>query len=178
MGPGRLVEPFDFQARLMDGTMNTGDTNPRRDGEEPSAPPKLVAALKELPARRVFVPPVVDEAVLAAARRHLSGAPRSLPGLFRVFRLRLAWPALAAACVVLIGFVFFFMKSGRDADLARQDLNHDGQVDILDAFRLAREWQAGARPSGPDLNGDGVVDRRDAELIAAQAVKLQKGGRS
>ena len=158
--------------------MNAGDTNPRRDGEETSAPPKLVAALKELPARRVFVPPVVDEAVLTAARRQLAAPQRSQPVLLRFFRLRLAWPALATACVVLIGFVSYFMKSGRETDLARQDLNRDGQVDILDAFQLARELQAGARPAAPDLNGDGVVDRRDVELIAAHAVKLPKGGRS
>ena len=50
---------------------NDGDINTRRDSEEPQAPEKLVAALKEPLARRVFVPPVVDQSILGAARKHL-----------------------------------------------------------------------------------------------------------
>ena len=156
--------------------MNTGDSNTRRDGEERQAPQKLVAALKELPARRVFVPPTVDEAVLRAARRQL--APRLRPG-FGWLRFRFAWPAIAAACLALIGIIYFFSKTGSDAELAREDLNHDGRVDILDAFQLARELRSGEKaPAGRDVNGDGVVDERDAALIAVHAVKLGKGTRS
>ncbi|MCL4785299.1 MAG: hypothetical protein KJ070_00695 [Verrucomicrobia bacterium] len=52
-------------------------------------------------------------------------------------------------------------------------------MDILDAFLLARHLQSGDKPElNLDLNGDGVVDHRDAETIAAEAVKLEKGGRS
>ena len=59
------------------------------------------------------------------------------------------------------------------------DLNHDGKVDILDAFALARELRTGVRPTPQmDLNGDGVVDERDVATLAAQAVSLGKGGRS
>jgi hypothetical protein len=62
---------------------------------------------------------------------------------------------------------------------AREDVNRDGRVDILDAFLLARQLQSGDNPgSSLDLNGDGVVDHRDAESIAAKAVKLEKGGQS
>ena len=61
----------------------------------------------------------------------------------------------------------------------REDLNRDGRVDILDAFQLARQLQSGNDPgAGSDLNSDGEVDRRDVEIIAAQAVRLEKGGRS
>ena len=44
---------------------------------------------------------------------------------------------------------------------------------MLDAFTLALQVQHGAAP-GPrlDLNGDGVVDERDAEVLAAHAVSL------
>jgi hypothetical protein len=62
---------------------------------------------------------------------------------------------------------------------AGEDLNHDGRVDILDAFQLARQLQTGQKPAaGLDLNGDGVVDWRDVEVLATRAVHLEKGGQS
>src|SRR6516165_6854498 len=135
-----------------------GDINTRRDSEEPQAPAKLVAALKEPLARRVFVPPTIDQAVLGAARRQLEKTParRSL------WRPWFAWPALAAACLMFVGLIHSLTK--QTPAFAREDLNHDGRVDILDAFQLAREIQSGAKPA-LDLNGDGVVDQRDADLI-------------
>jgi len=159
--------------------MNNGDINTRHDGEEPQAPPKLVAALKEPPARRVFVPPSVDAAILAAARKQLAGRG-GRAGLWSGIRAWLVWPAMATACLALIGLIYVLMKSGADREeFAREDLNHDGRVDILDAFELAREAGAGVKPdAGRDLNGDGVVDSRDAAVIAAHAVKLEKGRRS
>lgn len=156
--------------------MNAKGLNTRHDGEEPKAPARLVAALKELPPRRVFVPPTVNDAVLAAARRHFSKPSRWFG--FDNFRLRWLWPAVATACLVVVGISYFLIRPGQPR-FAREDLNRDGKVDILDAFALARESQANVRlPTSFDLNGDGVVDRRDAEWIAVQAVRLEKGGRS
>jgi hypothetical protein len=157
--------------------MNHGDINTRRDGEEPQAPEKLVAALEELPARRVFVPPAIDAAVLLAARRHLARPRQSGSGALLAW---LKWPVWAAACLAIICLVYVFMKpDGAASIIARQDINHDGRVDILDAFQIARELQSGRKVAvGLDLNGDGVVDQRDVEVIAAQAVRLGKGGRS
>lgn len=154
-----------------------GDTDTRRDGEEPQASRKLLAALKEPPLRRVFVPPTVDDAVLKIARQHLVRPKRVGFGALRTW---LAWPAFAAACLVLIGWLYFALRPVNSiATLAREDLNHDGRVDILDAFQLARELHSGVQPaSGLDLNGDGRVDQADVEHIAAQAVKLGKGGES
>lgn len=169
--------------------MNNGDSNTRRDGEEPKAPAKLVAALKEPSARRVFVPPSVDAAVLKAAREHLarSPAPRSpsggeragVRGMFaRLLRPWILWPTVATACIALAGLAYFTSHSSHQ-QFAREDLNRDGRVDILDAFQLARETQSGVKPAAiADLNNDGVVDRRDAELIVTHAVKLEKGGKS
>jgi hypothetical protein len=154
--------------------MSSSSLNTRHDGEEPHAPAKLVAALKEPPPRRVFVPPGVDDAVRAAARRHFA-KPRPFGlGLVRPWLL---WPAAAAACLVLAAIGYFVMKPA-PATFAREDLNRDGQVDIRDAFALARAVQSGSRPLSPDLNGDGAVDSRDVEAIAARAVTLEKGGRS
>lgn len=157
--------------------MNNSDPNTRHDGEETKAPVKLVAALKEPPSRRVFVPPAMDEAVLVAARRYLA-KPAWAP--FSFLRSWLVWPTVATACIALVGFIYFVTKQGEEAtSFAREDLNHDGRVDILDAFQLAREVRSGTTlPSNRDLNHDGVVDGRDADLIASDAVKLEKGGRS
>jgi hypothetical protein len=62
---------------------------------------------------------------------------------------------------------------------ALEDLNRDGQIDILDAFVLARQVKQGDSPDKRlDLNGDGVIDEKDVATIAAHAVKLETGGRS
>src|SRR5579859_1770798 len=102
--------------------MKPGDTNTRRDGEEPQAPEKLVAALKELPARRVFVPPAIDSVVLLAAHRRLARPRRS--GAV-AFRFRLNWPVWAATCLAVLGLVFLFVKPAAVTPaIARMDVNH------------------------------------------------------
>jgi len=155
--------------------MNDGDSSTRRDGEEPKAPAKLVAALKEPPARRAFVPPSVDAAILRAAQQHFA---KPQPRFARALRSWLLWPTVATACLALAGLAYFASHSSQP-QLAREDVNRDGEVDILDAFQLAREAQSGAKPTTEsDLNHDGLVDRRDAELIAIHAVKLAKGRKS
>lgn len=55
----------------------------------------------------------------------------------------------------------------------REDFDRNGRVDILDAFGLARRLEGAAAP-GPewDLNGDGVVDRRDVDVMAMAAVRI------
>lgn len=141
------------------------------------APPKLAEAFKQLRSKTVFVPRSVDDAVLDAARERLEGAAR--PGR----RPWIAWPGwikapvLAAAALALIVAARYFVTP-QQTRYAREDVNRDGQVNILDAFDLARQLKAGIRPVGLDLNGDGVVDRIDAEIIAREAVSLEKGGRS
>ena len=153
---------------------HNGDTNTRHDGEEPQAPPRLVAALKELPPRRVFVPPTLDERVIRAARQHLAAPQRTgWVGL----RPWLSWLALAASCFVIAMLVLLTIRKTPTRQ-ASADLNHDGQVDILDAFQLERDLQARKKAVGPDVNGDGVVDGKDVTALAAKAVALPKGGRS
>ncbi|HSV99962.1 MAG TPA: dockerin type I domain-containing protein [Sedimentisphaerales bacterium] len=58
----------------------------------------------------------------------------------------------------------------------RLDLDGNGRVDILDAFRLAK----GIESRGPttaewDVNGDGRIDRDDVDDVAFAAVRLDKG---
>ena len=148
--------------------MNESDHGADQDLE---APPKLTAALKEASRREIFVPPEIDRAVVKAAQRHL--CPPTTPW-FSPFRRWMLWPALAGAAV-LIACIGWFALTSWQWRYAREDLNHDGKVDILDAFALARKIESSQRlPAALDLNGDGVVDARDVALIAAHAVKLEK----
>src|ERR1043166_1216792 len=158
--------------------MQVPENNYEREEKAPEAPPKLISALKRSPKATIFIPSTVDGAILHAARRHLS----------RQTERRFKWPSLvrwgiALAAIVLLLAIApqFLRKTGPvpRAGLVPGDLNHDGQVDILDAFALARELKTGVHPNPQlDINGDGVVDERDVATLATRAVSLGKGGRS
>jgi hypothetical protein len=137
------------------------------------APAKLVSALRRLPAEKIFVPSTTDEALLRAACAHLQPAWKPKPSWWRFA----PWAAGAAAGIT---FLFLSLSSPKPASgFAREDLNHDGNVDILDAFALAKKVEAGsAFDANSDLNGDGKVDRQDVATLAAQAVRLEKDGHS
>ena len=155
------------------------DSNQHNNDETP-APPKLVAALRRTQLPGVFGPPTVDEAILRAARNHLAPArPPKRSSLATWLR----WAAFATACVLVVVMAHRLSRpdspSNSGRAFVREDVNHDKRVDILDAFQLARQLNSGAKPlPNYDVTGDGVVDRRDIEFIAAQAVKLEKGRRS
>ncbi len=172
--------------------------NNRHDTDEgPPVPARLAGALAKLPQRRIAVPPRVDEAVLAEARRHLRhlGEPRQpktaesfWPGVVRPvgewldrnlprWRPAAPWAALAAVLVAAALVAHIILQPGSPGlgQIAQEDLNGDGRVDVLDAFALARQVNQGAdRDQRRDLNGDGVVDQRDVELIARHAVSLER----
>ena len=143
------------------------------------APPRLAVAFRNLPQERIFIPATLDEALLGEARRRLTKRVR---GRFGWLGLRLWLPA--AAVIMFVGLLAYllsgtFLRAPRQPLLVREDLNHDGRVDILDAFALARTLKSGdSLDRRLDINGDGVVDERDVATIAAQAVRLQKGGHS
>jgi len=157
--------------------MHTPDNNQHYPDESLEASPKLVAALKRLPQEPVFIPPTADEAVLRAARKHLSPkatgtecarpraqqapsriALREVPGLAWLRTLLrpgtgalrwLPWATVAAAAVVLLVAMPQFSK--RPAPAPARD----------SAFA---RW---------DLNRDGRVDVLDAFALARQ---LKQGG--
>jgi hypothetical protein len=87
---------------------------------------------------------------------------------------------MAAACLLLAFLTISVVRQNGPSAYAREDVNRDGRVNILDAFQLAREIRSGTElPRALDVNGDGVVDQADAEAVAAEAVSLEKkGGRS
>jgi hypothetical protein len=165
------------------------------------APPKLIAAFKHLPAEPIFVPPTLDESLLKAARQHLCRPQKNRTNWFRLMPWAVATAGLAAVVLLAYPRAKDFLGFGQSRKAARhgwestdnsgiqpqsqrpayvrEDLNHDGKVDILDAFLLARKLQ-GTHVSDPhlDVNGDGLINRKDVEAIAAHAVSLGKGGRS
>ena len=90
------------------------------------------------------------------------------------------WTSLAAASaiVVALGLVTTQWRSPKER-FALEDVNHDGKIDILDAFALARQVKQGSFSDKKlDLNGDRVIDEKDAATIAAHVVKLDRGGKS
>ena len=143
------------------------DNNQPYPDEALEAPPKLVSALKRLPQEPVFIPPTADEAILRAARRHLS--PPSQPRL-QWFRF-MPWVAAAAAIVLVAAIPQFFKqpasKPAPNAAFARGDLNHDGRVEeagnfphapAADGFAAGLQMNIGhAPPRGPAAPLDLIV---------------------
>src|SRR6266511_923352 len=137
------------------------------------APEKLLEALNDLQKERIFVPPAVDHAVLRGAREHLRRLKQPQSG----WKPWLSWSAVAAclALAVWLGERFSNLTSARP--FAREDINRDGRVDVLDAFALARRIDTGGTLDPRwDINGDGYVDRADVNAIAAHAVSLAQAG--
>lgn len=146
----------------------------QRDADRDLQAPALIEALRGAAKETVFIPPTIDDVILSEAGSRLAGVRR------RFGRRQAArWLALAASFVLaawLIQLSFRFFDGTRPA---REDFNHDGRVDVLDAFQLACELRQGKAPSKTmDLNGDGKVDEADVRIIAKRAVSLEKGGRS
>jgi hypothetical protein len=143
--------------------------------EQLKAPRRLIEALRRASSERIFVPPAIDETMFKAAERHLSPSGRK--------QVRKVWwwtsLATASALVAALALVTYQWQLSPSSRFSLEDVNHDGQIDILDAFALARQVRDGiSAEKRLDVNGDGVVDEKDAATIAAHAVKLERGGRS
>ena len=117
--------------------------------------------------RRVFVPPTVDEAILKKARERF-GAKQN-PNPFRFWN----WLAVAGVAALIAIAIFIFPRT-KPAATAREDINGDGHVDILDAFALAKSIEAGKGSGTFDQNGDGKIDDRDVQAVASVAVRLDR----
>ncbi|MHC4157234.1 MAG: dockerin type I domain-containing protein [Planctomycetota bacterium] len=145
---------------------------------------KLSAGLKALFEPHGSVPPEVDRAIMDHANKRFVRRGR---------RQAVRWASSVAAAAAVIILVFVLNPShkrtsrqmpdryeARKASLAAADMGPDidrsGRVDILDAFKLARQIKAGLQPSEKwDMNGDGQVNRKDVDLVAFAAVRLDKG---
>ncbi|MBP8303149.1 MAG: hypothetical protein KBE04_03370 [Phycisphaerae bacterium] len=139
----------------MDRTRRHGDWD---DGRLDA----LARDLRRLYRAPTAVPGRADQVVLSYGRRHLR--PRTRIWLYRV--------ATAAAVLLLLFGLVFIEKSGQERTLLG-DVDRSGTVDILDAFQLARRIEQSARLDPRwDLNGDGIVDRKDVDVAGSLAVRL------
>lgn len=161
----------------MKADMNPPDEHPEHDADA-KVPEKFVQALRQADNQRVFVPKHVDDAILGEARKHL----RAISKPAHDWRPVAWWGAMAASLALVAGW--WFKGNQTDQELASADLRHPGdfngdqQVDVLDALILAQHEQQGVTGGLRDVNGDGVIDEKDAEWIVRQSVRLEKGGRS
>ena len=151
---------------------------------ELKVPTKLAADLNTLLEPAHPVPPEVDRAVMDRASEHFArrqSAPAASLSQSKTAggRRLLRWAGTAAAAAAVIIFAF----SQLDHPIAQADIDRSGRVDILDALKLARhiesadrgETSLSLRGQGWDINGDGVVNRNDVDLVAYAAVRLDKG---
>jgi hypothetical protein len=117
--------------------------------------------------RRIFVPPTVDETILKQARKHFREEAKTRPVSWW------KWVVFAGAAA-LIAMALFISPRRNGPAFAREDFNGDGQVDILDAFALAKQLEAGGVDKTFDQNGDGKTDDADVRAIASAAVRLDR----
>ena len=117
--------------------------------------------------QRVFVPPTLDEAILKQARERLNAEQK--PNPFRFWN----WLALAGVAALIAIAIFVFPRTKPTAT-AREDINGDGHVDILDAFALAKSIESGKGNGTFDQNGDGKIDDGDVQAVASVAVRLDR----
>ena len=155
--------------------------------------PKFSEDLNTLFKPQFSVPPEVDMAIIDNAHQHL--IPKHWR--HRIFRHISFWRVAAAAAVIIFAFSLNLTQkpepsTSRTVLVKAQavDIDRNGRVDILDAFKLARHIESAdrtktnlspvsstgqaLRKQGWDINGDGLVDRNDVDLVALSAVRLDK----
>lgn len=164
------------------------------DPDEPfdSLPPAIIDALRDLDGPSVLPDAQRDADVLSGARQHLAGVAqvqRKRRNL-RLFFAGGAGSAVAAAAMITI--VVFVGNPGntppaeapsiathdkQGQSKAGGDLDANGSVDILDAYLLAKHIERNNTAKAYDVNADGLIDQRDIDWIANQAVALNTGER-
>jgi hypothetical protein len=137
--------------------------NKEMDQSDWELPGRLSGELKGLYGQSPVVPREVDEAILRMAGHRMARQRR--------MRLMLRWAGAASAAAVVMLAVWLMPRGS--APLQTR------QVNILDAFEVARaidhhqplkkQW---------DVNHDGVVDQKDVDWMAQQAVRLKPEERS
>ncbi len=142
--------------------------------------PKLSEDLNTLFKPHFSVPPEVDRAIMDQAHRRFVCRQR------RSRLLRRAGSIAAAAAVIIFAFSLNLTKkpgptitSSFIVEAQAVDIDRNGRVDILDAFKLARHIESADRTDKKwDINEDGVVNGKDVDLVASAAVSLppQKQG--
>ncbi len=155
-------------ANMNDERDPTSGDDSRSDDDAEQLPPALLGELRSLYDVTPRVPAAIDDAVVAGARLRMRRHAR-----------RWRWFPVAAAVVLVAVVLAPALIPRRELS---GDLTRDGRVDIVDALALARRVESGEPLDRRwDVSGDGAVDRRDVDAIAARAVSLEarrrEGGR-
>jgi len=155
--------------------------------------PKLLEDFNALFKPQFSVPPELDRAIIDQANRHLV----QRHWRHRVFRHISLWRIAAAAAVIIFAFSLNLTEkpgpsTSRTVLVKAQavDIDRNGRVDILDAFKLARHIESAEstkthlspvssrgqalQKQAWDINGDGLVNRNDVDSVALAAVRLDK----
>ena len=155
--------------------------------------PKLSEDLNTLFEPQFSVPSEVDRAIIDKVHQRL--IPKHWR--HRIFHHISLWRIAAAAAVIIFAFSLnLTQKPGPSTsrtvlvEAQAVDIDRNGRVDILDAFKLARHIESAdrtktnlspvssmgqaLRKQGWDINGDGLVDRNDVDSVALAAVRLDK----
>ena len=143
----------------------------RQNPEHPRLPDKLASDLREVFGRSVDIPGRIDRELATLARRGLRRPP------WRVVR-RVGAVAAALVAALLVGqWAAIDTAPTTGLQVAREDFDGSGRVDILDAYRLVLLLGRGeAVAQRWDIDGNGQVDRRDVDAIAQRAVSLSNRG--
>jgi len=150
------------------------DPHEQRDGEpQVEAPQSLAHDLARVFGSAPSVPASVDDKVMTMARKRFARVRR-------VRTLVRLGGVAAAAAAMFLAVVIFGMREKDVASratlqpAAREDIDANGSIDILDAFALARSVDAGRGRAEWDVTGDGAVDRGDVDAVARVAVSLSR----
>ena len=136
---------------------------------------KLRDDLRNLHRVSVNIPPEIDRAILDKASKQLTRPAKRI----RIFRW--AGAVASAAAIIIFAYVFVEQKTYTNMDMssevnileAFEDFDRNGTVNILDAFKLAKQIESKDIPDKKwDINGDGLVDKSDVDLVASAAVRL------
>lgn len=138
--------------------------------------PEFSADLNAIFKPQFSVPPEVDKAIMDRAHRRF--APKHWG--HRILRHISIWRIAAAAAVIIFAFSLnLTQKHGSTPnqssleEVRAVDIDRNGRVDILDAFKLARYVESNKNNEKKwDINGDGLVDSIDVDLVASAAVRL------
>jgi hypothetical protein len=141
-----------------------------REPEDLELPPPLADALRAAYSHQVQVPDRVNDSILSTA--HARFAQR------RRLRLIARWgTGVAAGLAAVITLVVLLRPAPLPSSIAKGDVNTDGQVNMVDAFALARHLAAGDKLDRAwDVNGDGKIDQADVQALATAAVSLKQSG--
>ncbi len=130
---------------------------------------KLSDALRDAYTHRAEIPASLDQAIYTAAQERFDRRHR--------LRLMARWgTGLAAGLAAVIVIVVSLNRPPASKSIAKGDVNGDGQFNMVDALALAKHIAAKDKLERAwDVNGDGVIDQKDVDLIASAAVSLKQG---